>query len=179
MDDHNDDTPQVVQGMPTTGAPLPGLVSLAQAAADWDVSVRTLRRRIAAGDLPGAVMLPSPAGDAWHVVPLELEQLGYQRRDADTHDQDPTDDGTTLALVSARAMLDDLLALLDRERTALADAEKGRRDAAVDAATARAELAAAQAAHRVELEHLQAERDRVAAELAAATQRRRWLRRAK
>ncbi len=181
MDDHDDDTPQVVQGIPTTGAPLPGLVTLAEAAAEWDVSVRTLRRRIADGALPGAVMLPTPAGDAWHVVPLELESLGYVRRsELDDHD----DDGVGSALEPARAMIDNLLALLDREQTALADAERGRRDAAVEAAIAKTQLAAVELAHQraldahtLELERLQGERDRVADELAQVRARRWWHRR--
>jgi len=176
MDAHDDETPQILQGHVTTGTPLPGLVTLSQAAAGWDVSVRTLRRKIDAGALPGAVKLPTPAGDAWHVVPLELEGLGYRRRD-ELDDEPPDDDGGgSVALESTRAMVDNLLALLDRERSALSEAETGRRDAAVQAATAEAQLAAAKDAHLVELAHLQAERDRLAAELDRATQRRRWFR---
>lgn len=160
------------------GAPLPGLVTLAEAAEGWQVSVRTLRRRIADGKLPGAVLRDTPAGEAWHVVPVELDQL-YPRRGTDVST-------TTKAGAPALAgELAQLVQLLDDHRQAV----EARRLAEVEAAELRtrvaaleelreadaARLADAEELRRVEREALEGERNRLAAELERA--RRPWWRR--
>lgn len=178
MPQDHDDTTELVTGDLVGPQPLPALVTLTEAAEGWAVSVRTLRRRIAAGDLPGARKLPSPAGDTWHVAPVELEALGIKRRGAD-HD-------TGSALVAAGALVADLAAALETHREALAKAEADHRRAAVEAAELRTKVAAAAELRELERAKLTTERDAVAAErdrlaarvaeLEAAKARRWWQR---
>jgi hypothetical protein len=175
--DHDDEPPELVTGDLVGPEPLPGLVTLAEAAQGWAVSVRTLRRRIAAGDLPGAAKLATPAGDTWHVAPVELEALGIKRRGGAA----TTEPGA--ALVAAQGMVDDLVALLEAHRQATADAEAAHLAAAVEAAELRTRVAALDELRELEAakltterDHVVAERDRLAARVAEleAAKRRRW-----
>jgi hypothetical protein len=172
-----DETPELVTGDVVGPQPLPALVTLTEAAEGWQVSVRTLRRRIAAGDLPGSVKLPSPAGDTWHVAPVELEALGIKRRGGSEHDTPGS------ALVAAGALVADLAAVVEAHRVALAQAEADHRAAAVEAAELRTRVAALDELRALEAGKLTTERDAAAAErdrLAArvaeleARQGRRW-----
>jgi excisionase family DNA binding protein len=55
---------------------VPGL-TITEAASAFGVSVSTIRRRIAQGDIPGAVKVPGPKGSEYRIPPASLEALGY------------------------------------------------------------------------------------------------------
>jgi len=156
----------------------PGMVTLTEAARGWDVSVRTLRRRIAGGELPDAVRITTRAGQVWHIPPAALARLGYKPTD--------TPEPTPVAPVANDLLLVRLTQLLERQQSALEAATDAKQSAAVEAATLRAEqthltaerdrVTTERDALTTERDALAAERDRLAIELAAA-QRRRWRRR--
>lgn len=172
MADNTDDTPGIpfvadleadTPALPSGGSTFdtPDMVTLAEAAQGWDVSVRTLRRRIAAGEITGAKRIHTRAGQTWHLPISALSALGYSRRDNADATPAPTTEMTT-ELAHQRRVVDDLMAMLDTERRALVSAQDGQRSAAIEAAELRVKLEAADEMRQLERQHLEAERDRLA-----------------
>ena len=153
----------------------PGMVTLTEAARGWDVSVRTLRRKIAGGELPEAVRINTRAGQTWHVPPAALARLGYQPTDT------PDDEPTPAAPVANDMVLMRLTEILERQQLALDAAAHDRQAgqaALVEAAELRAQLAAADELRTMERDALTTERDALAARVAELeTTPRRWWRR--
>ena len=56
-------------------------LSITEAASAYGVSVSTLRRRITAGDIVGASLVPGPKGQEYRVPPASLEALGYKAKE--------------------------------------------------------------------------------------------------
>jgi len=172
MAEPTDDTPGIpfvadLEGDPPALTPagttydIPDMVTLAEAAQGWDVSVRTLRRRIAAGEITGARRIHTRAGQTWHLPISALSDLGYTRRDDNDTLPAPTNNMAD-ELAHQRRVLDDLMAMLDAERRALAAAQDGQRSSAIEAAELRVRLEAAEQVRQLERQHLEAERDRMA-----------------
>lgn len=150
----------------------PNMVTLTEAAKRWDVSVRTLRRRIAAGELPEAQRINTRAGQTWHVPVAALTRLGYQPSiDA------PIDD--TPSRVDNDMVLVKLTEIMDRQQLALDAATNAEKSATLEAAELRAQLVAADELRTMERDHLTRERDALAARVTEleTTTKRRWFRR--
>ena len=58
-----------------------GLLTVEQAAAAYDVSPVTLRKRAQRGDIEGAVKIRGRRGREWRVPAAALEAMGWQRRE--------------------------------------------------------------------------------------------------
>jgi len=134
----------------------PGTVTMAEAVELWQVSERTLRRRLGAGEIPGAHKVPTSKGEEWRIPATALDSLGYDR---------------TAPPVEAPSGLPSDLGLGDLLQELRAD-RKAWRDLAKDS---RLELAAAEsdrvASHKkvVQLElELEAEKERLDAEKSRA-----------
>lgn len=159
------DTPELVTG-PTDA--LPELLTIAEAEQRWHVSARTLRRRIDAGDIPGARKLSLPAGETWHLPALEVDALGYPRRSLP---------GVEVERHGAPEVLAELAAVVERTQRMVEHANEQRLEAATQAATLAERVAQLEARLAETDERLTAERDALAAELAEARKPRRWWRR--
>lgn len=150
----------------------PEAVSIVEAVAGWEVARRTLRRRLADGDVDGAYKVPGPKGAEWRIPPAALDALGYRRRTPDAPPAPPTPP-PTLDPTPAERLADKLADLLDGERKALAAARQ-------DWATAREEAARHKAEAdvlREQLEKAEARAEKLAADLDAARTPRRWRKR--
>ena len=114
-------------------------LTVREAAERYDVSANTLRRLLAAGEIPGAYMKPSKAGDTWALPVASLVTMGYAERVAATapvvEAVAPTVDTSRLTDLAAS-----LAAIVDRDRLALQAAEQDRTEARAEAADAKARL---------------------------------------
>ena len=63
------------------------LLTVDEAAAAYDVSPLTLRRRAQYGEIEGAVKVRGRRGQEWRIPPQTLESLGYVRKDAGGDEQ--------------------------------------------------------------------------------------------
>jgi hypothetical protein len=96
-------------------------LTITEAASAFGVSVSTLRRRIAAGDIVGASLVPGPKGQEYRVPPASLEALGYK----------PKETRAAEAVKAARAGLEaEVLESRVRELEAALEVERLRREAA-------------------------------------------------
>lgn len=107
------------------------LMTVEEAAAAYDVSALTLRRRAQYGEIEGAVKVRGRRGQEWRVPPASLDLLGYARRE-----QGGQDLGDLLVTVRR---LSETLASAHRENARL-NRELG--GAVAQAAQLRAELEA-------------------------------------
>lgn len=140
----------------------PAVMSFANVARDFDVSVTTLRRRRDAGELDGAHKIPSPTGETW-VVPLEtILELGYQPREKESEPAD--DQAGSDAMAFAREMAEFLSGLVENSQRQLEAAESDRKNHFERAVKAEAALETAKA----ETERLRQEAERLQAELEEA-----------
>ena len=114
-------------------------LSIAQATDRYQVSARTLRQRIARGDVDGAHKVRGPHGREWRLPVGSLEALGYERRDWQTA---PPGEQTDRLRRMVRALGDELA--FARQRVATLDRELGF--AQMQLAKLRGELAAERAA---------------------------------
>ena len=154
----------------------PGTVSMAEATERWEVSERTLRRRLTDGDVPGAYKAPAPKGEQWRIPPEALDALGYNRKDAE---EDP-DVAPPAPTVAATELLEELRAQREAWQELMADkakelmaSEEDRRKA--EAARLQAATDLARAEERLVV--ARGERDALAAEVEALRARRWWQRR--
>ena len=151
----------------------PGAYTLAEAAEVWEVSHRTLRRRLAAGEVPGAYKLPGAKGESWRIPAAALGQLGYKRRNVEP--PAPVAPPPPPLPTPAERIASQLGELLDAERKALASA----RDMYADAKAEQARLEERLKAAKADTDRERARADALAVELDAARKpRRRWGRRA-
>lgn len=65
---------------PEPGDAVEGL-TIAEAAAAYGLSVSSLRRKLKAGELSGAVKVPGPKGEEYRIPPAALEALGYRAKE--------------------------------------------------------------------------------------------------
>lgn len=148
--------------------PTADTVNITEAVKQWAVSERTLRRRLLAGEVPGAHKVAGTKGETWRIPKGALDGLMYARRG----DDKPAEAGTTAdaALVDVIAQLQ---SIIERDQKALVAA---RTDHAADAAqVARLEERLRATAADVERERERA--DKLDAALAEARKPRRWWRR--
>ena len=156
----------------------PGTVSMAEAVELWKVSERTLRRRLGAGEIPGAHKVPTAKGEEWRIPAAALGGLGYKRTDAPAPATPGLPDGLDLGAVvgELRDAAQQWRELAATTRLELVGAEQDRLTAHTKAARLEAELVAAKADTDRERERA----DALAAELAEARKpRKRWGRSAK
>ncbi len=203
------DTPETDQGteadtsvgeLPAAGDTSPGertdprtsdtsgtLLTISEAVERFDVSTVTLGRRLRRGEIPGASKRPSPKGDTWVIPAASLTLLGYAELTTEVTTPTPGQGMTavptsTLDDLSAQArdMVEELRAVLARDRAQLEAAEVDRKNLNETAAQARETAAAAVARAEAAEAELVRERERVeqlATELAQARQRRGLFRR--
>jgi len=96
-------------------------LTITEAASAYGVSVSTLRRRIAAGDIDGASLVPGPKGQEYRLPPASLEALGYRARETRAAE----------AVKAARAGLEaEALDAKVRDLEAALEVERLRREAA-------------------------------------------------
>jgi hypothetical protein len=147
----------------------PGAVTVGEAVKGWHLSNRTLRRRLAAGEVAGAYKVPGGKGEEWRIPADALDALGYERqtnRPAVPETPPPPPEPTP-----AERLAGQLADLLDRETKALESARDMYAEARADAARLEAELAASKRDADRERERA----DQLAAELVEARKpRRRW-----
>lgn len=70
--------PRNTGGARPTAPPVTEARSLDETVHAYGVSMSTLRRRLRAGEVPGAYKVPGPKGDEWRIPRGALEQLGYR-----------------------------------------------------------------------------------------------------
>jgi hypothetical protein len=158
----------------------PGAVAIGEAVELWEVSPRTLRRKLADG-IHGAYKITGPKGEEWRIPAAALDALGYPRR---SDHAPPVVEPTSGELAAIRARedtqrtLDALLATMAASRGELMAAEADRKATEVLARDALAETARLE--ERLKAANADTEREReradaLAAELDAARKpRRRW-----
>ena len=96
-------------------------LTIAEAASAYGLSVSSVRRKLKAGELPGAVKVPGPKGEEYRIPPAALEALGYKAK--------ATQAGAVLT--AARAGLEvEQLSDKVKELEALLDLEKLKRELA-------------------------------------------------
>lgn len=150
----------------------PGAITLAEAVETWQVSHRTLRRRLAANEIPGAYKVAGGKGEEWRIPAGALDQLGYTRQTPDTPPEPAAPPPPPLPTPAERIAAD-LARLLEKERLALSSANDQYAEAKAEAARLEERLKAA----RAETDRERERADQLAAELAEATApRRRWWR---
>ena len=172
-----------------TATESPGTVSMAEAVELWQVSERTLRRRLGAGEIPGAHKVPTTKGEEWRIPADALDSLGYARTAPPVEVASGLPDGLDLGelLQELRADRQAWRDLAKESRLELMAAESDRVASHKKAVELELELEAekeraeAEKVRAVELElELEAEKARAAAlavELDAARKpRRRWSR---
>lgn len=165
--------------LPTTTTPAtrgatpehPGMVSLSEAASIYVVTIKTLRRRLAAGDLHG-VKVPTPTGEAWMVSPQAVAALGYEMREADEPAAPAGPAPVDPALKQAAELAKVLTDLLDRQSRALE--VETERSATTQARLVETELKLGLT--EMQVAELQAERDALAESVAELESRRWWQR---
>ena len=149
----------------------PGAYTMAEAVETWQVSARTLRRRLSAGEVPGAYKTPGPQGETWRMPGSTLDGL-YPRRHVES--TEPPPEPPPPPPTPAERIAAQLAAMLDTERKALASTQDKYAEALADAARADEQRKTAVA----EAEAERARADALAVELADALKhRRRWGRR--
>jgi len=105
-------------------------LTIAEAAAAYGLSVSSVRRKLKAGELAGAVKVPGPKGEEYRIPPAALEALGYR----------PKETRSGAVLTAARASLEaEQLAARVVELEALLEVERIRKQAAEEKAEALAE----------------------------------------
>lgn len=174
--------PEPPTGPAELPASTPELVRIADAPDRWHVSLSTLRRRVRAGELAGAVKRAGRKGSEWWVPADTLD---------DDYDRLPADAGTADTAGLAE-LAQALTAMLETEQKALMEANRARTDATAEAARLAERADNLQAERRrlmAQADSLATERDtaraeagRLAAELVQARAqleqaRRRWWRR--
>ena len=97
-------------------------LSLQEAAALYDVSLATLRKRVRAGQIIG-YKTHGPWGKEWRVTPRALERFGYQPRPA-TRPEDLSPDQQVASLERQLAAIRRVVAL-EKRRADQADQELG------------------------------------------------------
>lgn len=105
---------------------------MAEATERWEVSVRTLRRRLTDGDIPGAYKAPAAKGEQWRIPPEALDALNYRRKDAPEEPVGvpPADTvATSELLVELRAQRETWNALMEERGRELVASEEDRRKA--------------------------------------------------
>lgn len=145
----------------------PGAYTMAEAVETWQVSARTLRRRLSAGELLGVYKTPGPQGETWRIPGSTLDGLYPRRHVEPTEPPPPPPPPLPTPAERIAAQLTDLL---DKERIALAAINESYAVALADAARADEQRKAAVA----EAEAERARADALAVELADALKRRRW-----
>jgi hypothetical protein len=149
-----------------TATESPGTVSMAEAVELWQVSERTLRRRLGAGEIPGAHKVPTSKGEEWRIPADALDSLGYARTAPPVEVAPALPDGLDLG---------ELLQELRADRQAWRDLAKESRLELTAAETDRVAAHTKAARLEVELEAEKARADALAVELAEARKpRRRW-----
>ena len=149
----------------------PGTVSMTEALDLWQLSERTLRRRLTAGEVAGAHKVPTSKGEEWRIPADALDALGYARTDAQA-DAAPAPAPVPSELLDLlRDLREDREAwreLAGETRKELTAAESSRVAALTTAARVEERLAAVERERDAEKKRA----DALAAELDAA--RRRW-----
>ena len=136
----------------------------------FDVSASTLRRKLRAGEVPGAHKVKTPAGDQWRLPIASVQMIWQERGTADVSPPDTQATGTADLL----ALADKLVAILEGNRLQLMAAEENRADATARAAAAEARLELTTA----ELDRERAKTEQLATQLAEQQAKRRgWFRR--
>ena len=146
----------------------PGTVSMAEALDLWQLSERTLRRRLVAGEVAGAHKVPSQKGEEWRIPADALDALGFAR----VSEPEP-------ATPSAPAVeVEELLQELREDRQAWRDLATETRKELTAAESSRVSALTEAARLEERLAAVERERDaaiaRAAEAEAALTRRRRW-----
>ena len=147
----------------------PGTVSMAEAITLWELSERTLRRRLAAGEVAGAHKAPSSKGEEWRIPADALDALGYKRVTAETVAPPAAAVETEELLRELRADRQAWRDLATDTRKELAAAESSRVSALTEAARLEERLAAVERERDAALQ-----RATEAEAVLAAPRRRRW-----
>lgn len=162
----------------------PDAVTLSEAADEWRVSERTLRRRLLAGEVAGARKVQGAKGDEWRIPVASLDAMGYQRRSAQATapaaDTAPVDVPTELVIDVLVAQLDTWRDVVKTTNLQLQAAESDRRAVEAERMEAVAEAARMEerlAAVERERDAARERADALAADLDEVRARRRWWRR--
>ena len=147
----------------------PGALTTAEALERWQVSARTLRRRLTAGEVVGAYKVADAKGETWRIPAGALDGMYPPRHVEPTEPPPPPPPAPP---TPAERIAAQLAAMLDAERKALASTQDKYAEALADAARADEQRLAAVA----EAEAERARADALAVELADALKRRRWWR---
>jgi len=143
--------------------------SISKVANLYKIGASTLRKRLAAGDLPGAHKLPSRSGESWAIPPTALDAAGIVRKPA------VAEEGRLVAvevappaeaLASFESVTGRLMTLYEAASRQLEAAESDRTNAREAAAV-----------ERTRAEMLAAELDKATKRIEELERRRGWFRR--
>jgi hypothetical protein len=112
------------------------LLSIKEATARYSVSDRTLRRRLDAGEIPGAHRVPSTKGELWQIPVASLESLGFKRLETTEQSEALPEAPETKALLELISELTNQLALERRQLTEGREIEAQKAEKLTEKATA-------------------------------------------